>query len=189
MEERLKLWTKTFLSVVQQKFDLSNANIPPFMTFLRWFSIGGSAVILSAAANGFILKFLLFPEIKIARAKKQEASEDGPALIVNLERPKADDFKDVLKRNIFNSEQKEEVVKDSSAAKTQCVPVKSELALKFTGVIFGGTKEASLVLMEATATKDADTFILNDVVPGEAKIVDIQRDKVFLLRSAADCPE
>lgn len=192
VEERLKTWTKGLLTSAQQKFDLSNATIPPFATFAKWFAIGGGAVVLSAAANTAIIKYFLFPSIKNIKSSKAAESADAPGLVMVLDKPKTDDFKDIFKRNIFNSEQKEEVVKEGSGT-NQCVPVKSDMPLKFTGVIFGGTKETSLVLIESTGSRQADTFLLNDMVsipPSvDAQITDIQRDKVFFLRKDSPCQE
>lgn len=189
VEQRIKAGAKRLLTIAQQKFDLADANIPPFSAFAKWFGVGALAIVLSATANVLVTKYLLFPEIKVTKQSKEEMAENGPSLILVVDRPKADDFKDILKRNLFNSEQQEEVSKDANVVRSQCAPVKSDLPLKFTGVIYGGTKETSLVLLESTSTKQADTFIYNDVVPGEAKIVDIQRDKVFFVRSSSGCPE
>lgn len=204
VEERLKSWLKALAVAVQQKFDLSQATIPPFEKFALWFGIGASAVFVSAVVNVAITKYFFFPTIQkqISKSGKDlaQGSDPGnssaqldpggskPALVMVIDRPKAEQFNQILKRNLFNSEQKEEVVKDSSV-QSICTPIKSDLPLKFTGVIFGGTKETSLVLLESISTKQADTFIVNDIVPGEAKIVDIQRDKVFFFRGSAGCPE
>lgn len=141
---------------------------------------------LSAAANIFITKYILFPQLK--QIKQAKDSFSGPTLVFVVERPKSDDFNGILKRNLFNSEQKEEVVKDANL-QAVCSAVKSDLPLKFTGVIFGGTNDTSLVLLESSATKQSDTFVLNDFVPGEAKIVDIQRDRVLFVRGNTGCPE
>lgn len=189
MEQRIRAWTKRILTAAQQKFDLTNSNIPAFSIFAKWLGIGAGALVLSAAANVALTKYVFFPQIKTALTSRAGSAEDGPGLIVIIERPNVDEYKSILKRNVFNSEQKEEVSKDPSAAPTQCSPVKSDLPLKFTGVIYGGTRESSLVLLESTSTKEADTFMYKDVVPGEAQIVDIQRDKVFFVRGGSDCPE
>ena len=186
MEQRINSWLKNLTSVVQQKFDLSQATFPPFVVIAKWSAVAVGALVLSAAANVFFTKYVLFPQLKQSKLAKDEFS--GPALVMVVERPKSEDFKEILKRNLFNSEQKEEVVKDSTL-QAVCSAVKSDLPLKFTGVIYGGTKETSLVLLESSATKQADTFVLNDFVPGEAKIVDIQRDKVLFVRGSTGCPE
>lgn len=189
MEQRIRAWTKSFLTSLQQKLDVTNANIPPFSAFAKWFAIGAAGVVASATVNVVVAKYLLFPQIKAIKRSTDDSASGGPALVTVMERPKADDFKAIVRRNLFNSDQVEETVKDASASKSQCAPIKSDLQLKFTGVIYGGTKETSLVLLESTATKQADTFIYNDVVTGEAKIVDIQRDKVFFVRGDSACLE
>lgn len=188
LDEKLNSLAKSLLNRIQQRFDLSNSTIPPFSFFARWFGLGGLAILLSAGANVLMTKYVLFPQIKTKNAAVDPTAESGPALVMVLERPKSEDYKDITKRNLFNSEQKEEISKEA-AAKNLCDPVKSDLPLKFTGVIFGGTKETSLVLLESTSSNQADTFIYNDTVPGEAKIIDIQRDKVLFLRGGSSCPE
>ena len=144
------------------------------------------AILLSAAANVVFVKYLLFPSINASMKSKD--SETGAGLVTVLERPKYEDFKIIWNRNLFNSEQKDEVAKEAVSENT-CQPVMADLPLKFTGVIFGGSKETSLVLLESTATKQSDTFLLNDTVPGDSKIVDISRDRVFFLREGNACPE
>ena len=84
---------------------------------------------------------------------------------------------------MFNSEgQAADEKKDSG-----CEIRKSDLPLKFTGVIFGGRADASIVVLESSANKQSDTFFLGEVVPGDAKIVDIERDKVYFERN--NCKE
>lgn len=184
--KRINLLIKNLLASMQQKFDLSNAKFPDFATLLRWTVLFAGSIVLSAFANVFLIKNYFFPELKSAATAVDE--ESGPALVMVIDRPKSEDFKPILSRNLFNSEQKEEVVKDIKAQST-CQPVKSDLQLNFTGVIYGGSKETSLVLLEASTTKQSDTFVLNDSVPGDAKIVNIERDKVFFEKVGADCAE
>jgi general secretion pathway protein C len=186
VEQRINSWLKNLAGVVQQKLDLTNASFPPFSKILKWSSIVAGAIIASAAANYVLIKFVLFSEIKTAKVERVDVA--AVALVRGSESLKSEDFKAVWKRNLFNSEQKEEVVKDSSL-QAVCTASKSDLPLRFTGVIYGGNKETSLVLLESAATKQADTFVLNDFVPGDAKIVDIQRDKVLFLRGGTGCPE
>ncbi|MEY4065268.1 MAG: hypothetical protein RIR26_1476 [Pseudomonadota bacterium] len=186
MEQRLNHRLKNLMDILQQRFDLANATLPPFSVFVLWSGIGAGALLLSAVANALLAKYVLFPQLNLSKTVTEDTS--NPALVVVVERPKSDDFKEILKRNLFNSEQMEEVAKDTKS-QTGCTPVKTELPLKFTGLIYGGSKETSLVLLESTATRQADTFILNDVIPGDAKIIDIQRDKVLILRGSTGCPE
>lgn len=186
MEQRLNHRLKNLMDVLQQKFDLAHATLPPFRSFVLWFGIGAGALVLSAVVNALIARYVLFPQLNLSKAGNDDSS--SASLVVVVDRPKTDDFKEILKRNLFNSEQVEESAKENKE-QTGCVPVKTELPLKFTGLIYGGSKETSLVLLESTATRQADTFILNDFIPGDAKIIDIQRDKVLFLRGSTGCPE
>lgn len=92
------------------------------------------------------------------------------------------DFKTILKRNIFNSAGG---LADDEGQK-QCELVKSGLPLKLSGLIFGGTAATSLALLEGSG-KLTDTFLLGDVVPGGARVIDIQKDRIIIER--AGCPE
>lgn len=189
LEQQIKIAAKSVLVSLQQKLDLTAASFPSSRTLASWFAVVAAGILLSAAANMAIIKFALFPQIKVGQQTAVSGEAEMAALVLVVERPKSDDFKNILKRNVFNSEQADEVVKDPAAGTSQCKPVKSDLPLKFTGVIFGGTKETSLVLLESQSTKDTDTFLYNDEIPGEARIVDIQKDTVFFLRGDSNCPE
>lgn len=191
LEEKIKNISKIALNFAKQKFDLTNVTIPPFDVFAKWIGLMSLALFLSAAANVAVVKYLLFPSIK--KTPAAAPADAAPSLVTAFERPKDDEFKAILKRNIFNSEQVE-VVTNESGKVSQCNPIKSDLSLKFTGVIFGGTKETSLVLLELTSSKQADTFLFNENVSYpqasiDAKITDIRKDKVFLTRNGAACPE
>lgn len=186
MELSFDSWLKNFIDSLKQKANLSQANFPPFSFFAKWSGVVMAAIVISAAANVAFVKYALFPSI--TASLKSKSTETGAGLITVLDRPKYEDFKVIWTRNLFNSEQKEESAKEV-ATENVCQPVLADLPLKFTGVIFGGNKETSLVLLESTATKQSDTFLLNDVVPGDSKIVDISRDRVFFLREGNSCPE
>lgn len=178
--------TKNLIDKVRQTANFSQATFPPFRIFAKSSFVVMVAIVLSAAANVFFVKYVLFPKINVTM--KSMESETGSGLVFLFDRPKYDDFNVIMTRNLFNSDQIEEVSKDV-ATESVCQPIVADLPLKFTGVIFGGTKESSLVLLESTATKQSDTFLLNDIVPGDSKIVDISRDRVFFQREGNTCPE
>lgn len=60
MEQRINSWLKNLTSVVQQKFDLSQATFPPFVVIAKWSAVAVGALVLSAAANVFFTKYVLF---------------------------------------------------------------------------------------------------------------------------------
>ena len=184
LNARIENWFKNIGGMVagSQKFDLSNFSLPPAEKFVPGFA-AVMAGFLAASVAGIVAAGILMPRpIPFALATGQG---DGNLQLAGAGRITDSEFKSIISRNIFNSEgaaANETTKKDAS-----CTPVKSDLPLKFTGVIFGGTKQSSLVLLESTATKQADTFLLGDAVPGDAKIVDITKDKVYFERNA--CPE
>lgn len=179
-------WFKNFAEVLRQKANLSQAAFPSFRVIAQWSGVVMFAIVMSAVANVTLVKYIFFPSINATKTSR--AKEPVAGLITVADRPKYDDFKVIWTRNLFNSEQVDEAVKET-VSESVCQPVAADLPLKFTGVIFGGTKETSLVLLESTATKQSDTFLLNDSVPGDAKIVDITRDRVFFLGPGRSCPE
>ena len=186
LELSFESWLKNFIGTLKQKANLSQTTFPPFRFFAKWSAVVMTAILVSAAANVLFVKYVLFPSVNASL--KSKGSDSGSGLVTVLERPKFEDFKVIWTRNLFNSEQIEETTKET-VAENVCQPVLADLPLKFTGVIYGGSKETSLVLLESTATKQSDTFLLNDVVPGDSKIVDISRNRVFFQREGAGCPE
>ena len=165
-----------------QKFDLSNFSLPPAEKFVPGFAavMGG---FLAASIVGLVFAAALMP--KPAPFVNAGGQTEPTPVLAGAEKLSDAEFKTIISRNVFNSEG---VAANETAKKdATCTPTKSDLPLKFTGVIFGGTKQTSLVLLESTATKQADTFLLGDAVPGDAKIVDITKDRVYFERNA--CPE
>lgn len=158
-----------------QKLDLSNFTIPTAEKMAPWF-VSGLSGFVAASAVGLVAAHQFMPSVKAFRAS--DLGPQDPTVFVS-DRPTEGEFKTILSRNIFNSEGGTvEDKKDSG-----CDVKKSELPLKFTGVIFGGRPEASIVVLESTTTKQADTFLLGEAVPGDATIADITRDKVFFERN------
>jgi general secretion pathway protein C len=163
----------------KQKLEFSASTLPPFATFAK-----GTAALLCgfllASGVGDVVAMKWMPKPAGFTDGAEGSKETAPTV---SSRPLESDFKALIKRNIFNSEASSaDEKKDSS-----CQPKKSDLPLKFTGVIFGGKAEHSIVVLENASDRKADTFLLGEGVPGDAVISDIQRDKVFFLRSG--CPE
>lgn len=136
---------------------------------------------LASTVVGFIAAMLLMPK-SVAPRPASELAE--PQILKLAATPRLNEFDIISKRNVFDSTSTGE----ESTQKSNCALVKSELPLKFTGVIYGGSAQNSLVLLEASATKTVDTFLLFDQVPAaDALIVDIERRRVILERN--NCKE
>lgn len=172
---------KTLSGIVTgaHKIDLSNFAIPTAERMAPWFVSFLSGFVV-ASALGLVAAHVLMP--KVAPFSEAQAGAQDPNVFVS-NRPTEGEFKSILTRNIFNSEGGAADEKKADG----CEVRKSELPLKFTGVIFGGKAESSIVVLESTTTKQADTFSLGEAVPGDAKIADITRDKVFFERN--NCKE
>ena len=181
---RFENWFKNIGNMVagSQKLDLSNFSLPPAEKFVPGFA-AVMAGFVAASVLGLVAAGILMPK-PVPFATIAGLADSTPHL-AGADKITDAEFKTIISRNIFNSEgvAANEIAKKDAT----CTPVKSELPLKFTGVIFGGTKQTSLVLLESTATKQADTFLLGDAVPGDAKIVDITKERVYFERNA--CPE
>ncbi|MCA2960638.1 MAG: PDZ domain-containing protein [Silvanigrellales bacterium] len=162
-----------------QKLDFSNFTIPTAEKMAPWF-VSGLSGFVAASAVGLVAAHQFMPKVQAFSASDLGPQE--PTVFVS-DRPTEGEFKTIVSRNIFNSEGG--AVEDKNEA--GCEVKKSELPLKFTGVIFGGRSEASIVVLESTTTKQADTFLLGEAVPGDAKIVEITRDKVFFEKN--NCKE
>lgn len=90
------------------------------------------------------------------------------------------DYKPILYRNIFTGIDLTETTERRTTTELRV----SDLPYKFTGVIFGGRAEYSLVLLEANmgTPKQSETFVLGDTLPEQAVIVDITRTRVYFER-------
>lgn len=165
------------------KFDLASIQLPTLQKIVPWFVTFLSGFMVSSIV-GFGIAYWAMPPVNTSAPKLPEGFELRGGFTL-LPKATADEFRNITTRNVFNSEAVNETSKETDA--NRCQPQKSDLPLKFTGVIFGGTASTSLVLLESTANRLADSFLLGDTVPGDAKIVDIKRDKVFFVRNG--CPE
>lgn len=162
-----------------QKLQHASWSFPTAETILPYY-IASLSGFVCATALGFVAAMTLMPPSPLSSTS---ASADvGPVTISLPERPRESDFQWITKRNIFDSTGSSE-----DAPKTACELVESQLPLKLTGLIYGGTAESSLVLLESTATKQADTFVMGDMVPGDARVVGIERTRVLFQRH--NCPE
>lgn len=142
----------------------------------------GAGLIAAALANAFISAKL--PQT--SRFGTTTAKNAFPTSVsrstLNKSPPQISDFPDILSRNIFNSEGGLGEGKNET-----CALKKSDLPLRLTGLIYGGRADASLIVLESTASKQVDTFVLGDSVLGEARITDIIRTRVIISRD--NCPE
>lgn len=162
------------------KFHSADWKIPDIKLFYPHY-ISVIIGIVLATIVGLISAFVLMPQSSAARIS---GIDNEPAILKMSALPRENEFAAITKRNLFDSTSTGEDV-DQQAS---CELIKSELPLKFTGVIFGGTAQTSLVLVETTADKRSDTFVLNDTIPGlEVRIVDIERKRLIVERN--NCPE
>lgn len=151
--------------------------LPAFFTALGGFGVATIVTLFASSA--------LMP----VRGKSAKATRSAPTAEVastdpiNNPIPLMADFTNISSRNIFNSEGS--AAENGNGGTPICELKKSELPLKFTGVIFGGSAQTSLVVIESASSSAAATeaFLLFDIVPGNVQIVDITRSRVFIERN------
>jgi general secretion pathway protein C len=168
---------QAFSSDALQKLIHHEWSIPPVEKVMPWFFAVATGFV-SASLAAFVVTSALMPKHSKNKNATTRPLEPIP---INLPAPPLTaDFENISKRNLFNSEG---AMADAKDGKIQCELRKSEMPLKFSGVIFGGTAATSLAVIESVSTKQAETFLLHDLVPGQATIVDIGRFRVILERN------
>lgn len=169
-----------FDKVKQGKLDVSDLAFPSFEQSLPW-TVSFLGGFLAAAVVGWGAAFQLMPQPKRVKLPKAPQSEEaGVSMPVP---PEVNQFEMITRRNLFDSSG----VGASDQKSDVCTPAKSGLPLRLKGVIFGGTSESSLVLLESQSTREVDSFILGETVPGNAKISEITKERVYLVQGP--CPE
>ncbi len=173
---------RLFSSTTFEKLLLADWSLPSVEKAMPWFftALGG---FLAATLTSLLLASFLMPQHGKSKSGKSSSNIDGSltASPINLPSPPLmADFKNIVARNLFNSEG---AMADSNGTKVVCELRKSELPLKFTGVIFGGTSATSLVVIESSASKQAETFLLYDETPNQSRVVGIERSRVILERN------
>lgn len=165
-----------------RKFVLSEWNFPVLDKFLPgYFSF--LAGVLASGVIGFIAALLLLPNTKTSGPRPGIDEPEGFALRMP-QNPSLKEFEEIGTRNLFNSEG---TVAEGVEGVRTCEFKKSLLPIKFTGVIFGGTSETSLVVVESSATRQAEIFLVHDMVPGDAEIVEIEKERLIVEK--AGCRE
>lgn len=167
---------------IEGKLDLSDLALPPYERWLPAIAVFLTGFVL-AAVVGWAVAYTLMPKPqKILQADLSAALIKATEAVRPLEPPDVGEFNSIIARNLFNSESA-----DADTTDQGCEPQPSNLPLKLRGVIYGGAANASLVLLESTATRETDSFVLGESVPGNAKISDISRDRVYFIRNG--CPQ
>lgn len=151
----------------------------PDAEFVASYVYGILAVCLAIGLFGTIKTLITFHSI----LKKPVAATTG-----QITKPKSTQlsFDAILSRNIFNIDG---TIPDSVSQHQMACPAastKSSLSYHVIGIIFGGTAQGSVVLLEGN-DKKSSVYKLNDTLPGGGKVTNITADKVFI--SNNNCPE
>ena len=91
-------------------------------------------------------------------------------------------MEEVLKRNIFNSEGKNDDDEKGRAKPGENLVV-TDLPIRVLGIIYGGDAYTGIALVENTAKKTANSFLVGDQVESDASLDRIEIDRIILLRA------
>lgn len=100
------------------------------------------------------------------------------------------DISKILQRNLFNLDGSLPDTTDQAKNGIVCPlnPTKSSLGYRIAGIIFGGSAQNSVVLLEQKGGNKSVVYKYNDSVAGNGKITNITKDKIFISNNGS-CPE
>lgn len=91
--------------------------------------------------------------------------------------------KEIIKRNIFNSEGKtaEDLASEEPGGKkiASDVAVKTSLPIKVLGIIYGGDSTSGIAVVEDTSKQVVNSFMYQDVIGKSAVILEILEDRII----------
>lgn len=141
-------------------------------------ALGGA--FLFATVVSTIVAFILAPTDpkKILGSEKPAVTVTIPDPTVTFDQSVVDE---ILKRNIFNSEGK--IGDEKGRAKTGEELAVTDLPVHVIGIIYGGDPYTGIALVENTAKKTSNSFLVGDQVEADATLDRIEIDRIILLRA------
>lgn len=141
-------------------------------------ALGGA--FLFATVVSTIVAFILAPTDpkKILGSEKPAVTVTIPDPTVTFDQSVVDE---ILKRNIFNSEGK--IDDEKGRAKTGEELAVTDLPVHVIGIIYGGDPYTGIALVENTAKKTSNSFLVGDQVEADATLDRIEIDRIILLRA------
>jgi general secretion pathway protein C len=141
-------------------------------------ALGGA--FLFATVVSTIVAFILTPTDpkKILGSEKPAVTVTIPDPTVTFDQSVVDE---ILKRNIFNSEGK--IDDEKGRAKTGEELAVTDLPVHVIGIIYGGDPYTGIALVENTAKKTSNSFLVGDQVEADATLDRIEIDRIILLRA------
>jgi len=160
------------------------------MKALPWKVIGAivfTGFVLATAAST-ILGYLLAPNLVAGRTPRPAANDrvdltfgGGSATLTSQQ------IEAILKRNLFNSKGElgdQEPTQNEEANSTgQADLPKSSLPVNLIGTIYGGSPFNGIALIENTAQKSINSFLVGDTLLKEAVVREVHRERVILERN------
>ena len=87
----------------------------------------------------------------------------------------------ILTRNIFNSDgEKGDVGVKKGPQTATAEAIKSDLSIKLIGVIYGGDPYSGIAIVENTAKRSTNSFMVGDLVDRDATVKEIQQDRIIV---------
>ncbi len=140
---------------------------------------------IAAASLSIFIAHVFSP--KIEKYKLKESSQNS---VVISEKASLTDGerKLIIKRNIFNltgevGDDADDLEGLKAQEKGDSI-VKSSLALKLRGLIYGGDPFSGLAVLEDTIKKNISSFMVGDIIAEDTKLIEVHPKKIILQRSS-----
>ncbi len=140
-----------------------------------------SSFILASVSSTLISQLIPISPKTISSRKASRS----PAVAMKPSQFNDSKVKTIIDRNIFNPEGTtgEEVEKPDEVQERGPGAVKSTLAIKLLGIIYGGDPFSGIAVIEDTKKRSKNSFMVgDDVVPKVAQLKEIRRDRIIILR-------
>jgi general secretion pathway protein C len=174
------------------KLDSSRGMLAPLSKLLAKSEVVGTlpwkptiAVIASGFALATVVSVVL-GQIILNNSTKSKNFEPVTAteLIIGEASINRTAVKDIIRRNIFNSEGKtaEDAPEEGSDPKNTAtdVAVKTTLPIKVLGIIYGGDSTSGIAVVEDTAKQSTNSFMYLDVISKGSVVLEIQEDRIII---------
>lgn len=154
-----------------------------FVKFLNRISLW---VLSYTVIGSFVCAFFLslFVMYKLKEAPEKAPFTPGDFVIQRESLFSDDDFKKIIERNIFNLKgelPKEDIEKKDKAIKKDEIK-KTDLPLKLLGTVYSGKPSSGVAVVEQLKEKKIETFLVGDILIGNAKLYEIYPNKIIIDR-------
>ena len=132
--------------------------------------------LLSFFSSLFLMKQIL-PKLKTLRGKEPTALKGGIKSKINT--ISNDEVELILERNIFNKDQKNEIVEQELEEEIERIK-KTSLPLRLLGTIDSGTPQTGLALIENKKKKKVHSFLVGEELLKNVTLTEVYQEKVII---------